>query len=437
MTEVAMKIKVPAEIRGMCLVEQSHMEWFMSATETSITRKDIEAFTESAASSWGVQASAQATGDPFWDGEDSKWYRPYNVARAADGTGVLVISVQGSLWAGMTGQFGNYVTGYEYITAAVRRGVADTTIKAIVLDINSPGGMVRGCSECGDAIAAAAKVKPVIAYAADCAASAAYWLASQSTQIHVSTTGEVGSIGVITGHFDESDWLKGIGVKYTPIFAGERKADFSPYLTLTDEAKAGMQKRINAVYAEFISATARGRGMNGSDIRNTQAAMFAAKKSVRIGLADRVSTRAQVMAAALGEKLEVQAEDENDNKGSDMTDKTEDKTQATAPAPAVDATAAVAAAMARAQEILGCDEAKGREKLAHAFAFDADFAALPVAKVKTLLANAAAAAPAADTPAPNALDAAMMNTPNPNLGAGADAETIDPVLAASLGLTRK
>lgn len=120
-----------------------------------------------------------------------------------------------------------------------------------------------------------------------------------------------------------------------------------------------------------------------------------------------------------------------------MTDKTEDKTQATAPAPAVDATAAVAAAMARAQEILGCDEAKGREKLAHAFAFDADFAALPVAKVKTLLANAAAAAPAADTPAPNALDAAMMNTPNPNLGAGADAETIDPVLAASLGLTRK
>ena len=424
MTDTTFKIRIPAEARGMSLVDQSMVQWFMSASEEPLNRKDFDASSEPHAS----------TGDPYWDNEDSRWYRPFNVVRQADGTGVLVLDVKGALIAGLSGQFGNYATGYEYITAAVNRAAADTTIKSVVLAINSPGGTVRGCSECGDAIAAAAKVKPVIAYAADTAASAAYWLASQATEIHVSNTGEVGSIGVITGHVDYSEMLKSVGIKYTPMFAGERKADLSPYLPLSDEAKAAMMKRLNAVCAEFISAVKRGRGIDGNVIRNTQAAMFASRESVRIGLADRVSTRAEVMSAAFGAKLEIQTDEtDNDNdQGQDMTDKPED-TKADAPAPAVDANAAVAAAMARAQEILGCDEAKGREAQAQMFAFDASFASTPVDKVKALLAAAPAAAPADAKPAQNAFEAAMSGTPNPDVGAGAHAEGEDDgVMAAML-----
>lgn len=412
MTETTFKIRMPAEVRTMCLVEQSMASWFMSSAETPISRAEFQA-------SGSVEADASseftATGDSFWDNEESRWFRPFNVVRAADGTGVLVISVKGSLYADLTGQFGSWATGYPYVTAAVKRGVSDTTIKAIVLDINSPGGMVRGCSECGDAIAEAAKIKPVIAYAQDTAASAAYWLAAQSTELHVSNTGEVGSIGVITGHWDESEWLKQMGIKYTPLFAGERKADMSPYLPINDEAKAAMQKRLNAVYAEFISAVAKGRGMNGDDIRNTQAAMFASQESVRIGLADRVSTRAEVMSAAFGAQLETQAETETDNdQGQDMTDKPEDTTAKT-PAPAADASAAVAAAMARAQEILGCEEAKGREAQANVFAFKTT---LSVQEVKDLLAVAPVATTAATVPEQNAFEAAMSGTANPEVGAG-------------------
>lgn len=430
MTETTYKFRMPPESWSMCLADDSKADWFMSAYETPITRKDVEFSRGDSVEA----ADYQASGDPFWDSEETRWARPYNVVRAADGTGVLVISIQGSLVAGVPYQLGAWLTGYEYITAAVRRGAADSTVKSIVLDINSPGGMVRGCAECGDAIAAAAKVKRVLAYASDTAASAAYWLASQANEVHVSRTGEIGSIGVITGHYDESESLKAWGYKFTAIYAGKCKVDGHPYLELTDEAKARIQERINAIYGEFISAVARGRGMNGNDIRNTEAAVFAAHKSVRIGLADRVSTRAEVMETAFGAKLEDQAVDEDNNEGSDMTDKTEDKTQS-APANAVDATAtaAVAAAMARAQEILGCDEAKGREKLAHAFAFDADFAALPVAKVKTLLANAAAAVPEASAPAVNPFEAAMATTPNPGVGAGlATDPNDDGVMAAML-----
>lgn len=409
----------------MCLADDGKADWFMSAYETPITRADVEF------SRGDVRPTAEynASGDPFWDNEETRWARPFNVVRAADGTGVLVISVHGSLVANMPYQLGTWLTGYEYITAAVNRGVADATIKAIVLDINSPGGMVRGCSECGDAIAAAAKAKRVLAFASDTAASAAYWLASQSSEIHVSNTGEVGSIGVITGHFDQSEFLKAWGVKFTAIHAGKRKTDGHPYLPLTDEAKAQMQKRINAVYAEFISAVARGRGMDGNDIRNTEAAVFASKESVRVGLADRVSTRAEVMSAAFGAQLEIQADETDNDQGQDMTDKPEDK-QADAPAPAIDANAAVAAAMSRAQEILGCDEAKGREAQANVFAFKTS---LSVQQVKDLLAAAPVAAPAATAPAPNAFEAAMSGTANPDVGAGdAAGEDQDPMMAAIL-----
>lgn len=418
MTE-SIKITIPAESRQFSLVDQSAAAWFMAADGAQVTMNDLT-----------PSAEFQASGDSFWDDENLRGFRPYNVIRSADGSGTLVIPVRGSLIADFPYQAGVYATGYEYIAAAVQRGVTDPTIKSILLDVNSPGGMVRGCSECGLAIADAAKSKPVLAYAADMMASAAYWLGSQATSIHVSNTGEVGSIGVITGHFDESEWLKSWGVKYTPIFAGERKADGSPYLPLTDEAKAGIQKRINHIYAEFISAVAAGRKIDGNDVRNTQAAMFPAREAVRNGLADVISTRAQVIKAALGAKP--QAEETETNQGqSDMTDKTKDEAKAAVETnTAADVQAAVAAAMTRVQEILGCDEAKGREAQANVFAFST---ALDVAQVKQLLAAAPVATPAQATTAPNAFEAAMAGTPNPNVGAGADNISIDPVLAASLG----
>lgn len=437
MTEpTKIKITIPGEAQSHLLVEQSAVGWFMVADNAEAQDSDMEA-------PLGARAD---TGDAFWDDEDYRRFRPYNVVRGADGTGVLVVSVRGSLIPDFPYQAGVYATGYEYISEAVRRGAADATVKSILLNINSPGGAVRGCAECGLAIAEAAKAKPVIAHTDGMAASAAYWLASQATQIHVGPTAEVGSIGVITGHMDYSEMLKGAGIKYTPLFAGERKADGHPYVPLSDEAKAGMMKRLNAVYAEFISAVARGRKIDGNDIRATQAAMFAAREAVRIGLADAVSTRAQALSAAFGAKAT--APTTNDDNGNEdqaaMTDTTKTtaaapapETQAAAPAPAPDANAvqaAVSAAMARAQDILGCDEAKGREAQAHMFAFDAAFAGLPADKVKALLAAApvAAAAPApAAAGTQNPFAAAMSGTPNPEVGAGdANAEGNDDGLLA-------
>lgn len=438
MTEpTKIKITIPGETRSHLLVEQSAVDWFMLADNAEVQESDVEAH-------MGPRAD---TGDAFWDDDDYRRFRPYNVVRGADGTGVLVIAVRGSLMPDFPYQAGVYATGYEYISSAVRRGAADATVRSILLDVNSPGGAVRGCAECGLAIAEAAKAKPVIAHTDGMAASAAYWLASQATQIHVGPTAEVGSIGVITGHADYSEMLKMSGVKYTPLFAGERKADLNPYVPLTDEAKSAMMKRLNAIYAEFISTVARGRKIDGNDIRATQAGVFAAREAVRIGLADAVSTRAQALSAAFGAKATAPTTNDNGNEDqAAMTDTTKTtaaapapETQAAAPAPDANAVqAAVSAAMERAKDILGCDEAKGREAQAHMFAFDAAFAGLPADKVKALLAAAPVAA-AAPAPAPasaatqNPFAAAMSGTPNPEVGAGVSGDGQDDgVLAAVL-----
>lgn len=103
MTDTTFKIRIPAEARGISLVDQSMVQWFMSASEEPLNRKDFDASSEPHAS----------TGDPYWDNEDSRWYRPFNVVRQADGTGVLVLDIKGALIAGLSGQFGNYATGYE------------------------------------------------------------------------------------------------------------------------------------------------------------------------------------------------------------------------------------------------------------------------------------------------------------------------------------
>ncbi|KGJ23767.1 S49 family peptidase [Paracoccus sanguinis] len=416
---------------AMLAVASEHLEWFSSAFGREISASEMAAYGR----------EYPETGDPFWD--RMSYARPYDVVRRGD-DGVLVIPVYGALLDKFPLQMGEYATGYEYITRAVQRATKDAGVRAIVLDIDSPGGVVPGCAECAAAIAEAAQTKPVFAYAADTAASAAYWLASQATQVHVNSTGEVGSIGVIWAHRDTSERLRAEGVKITPIFGGERKPDGQPYLPLEAEAKAHFQKRVNAVYAEFISAVARGREMNGDDIRNTQAAVFPAREAVRIGLADAVSTRAQVMDLAFGEPARTEATrdkaamTDTNTKTAQATAEAQTQAQAAAPAtaeqPAMDTAAiaaqATAAAMARVQAILGADEAQGREAQAKVLAFSTD---LTADQAKAVLAAAPVAAAPAPAPATNAFAAAMSATANPEVGAGAGNDTEDDgVLAAVL-----
>src|SRR5690606_31422373 len=88
-------------------------------------------------------------------------------------------------------------TSYVGLQSALEAAIADDDVKAVVLDIDSPGGAVPGAQELGEAIRSLrGGDKPIIAQVNHLAASAAYWIASQADEVVVSPSGRAGSIGV-------------------------------------------------------------------------------------------------------------------------------------------------------------------------------------------------------------------------------------------------
>jgi ClpP class serine protease len=111
--------------------------------------------------------------------------------------GVAVLDANGALFrranifTAMSG-----ATSYEILRADLQAALDDPAVKAIMLNIDSPGGEVSGTDELAQAIFDARGTKPIVAYVGGTGASAAYWLASAADKVVVSPTAVLGSIGV-------------------------------------------------------------------------------------------------------------------------------------------------------------------------------------------------------------------------------------------------
>ena len=108
--------------------------------------------------------------------------------------------------------------------------------------------------------------KPMWAVANDLAASAAYALASSADRIWLTRTAGVGSVGVFALHADQSGLDGQAGVKYTYIYAGEKKTDGNPHEALSKSAKADIQDEVDRENDIFLATVARNRGFAGANI---------------------------------------------------------------------------------------------------------------------------------------------------------------------------
>ena len=196
-----------------------------------------------------------------------------------------VISHRGSIFSWLFGG-----TATTDVSAALRQVTADPNISAIVLDVDSPGGDVDGVDELASEIYQARQKKPVSAVSNCLMASAAYYLASQASEIIASPSSLTGSVGVYTIHEDDSAMLDRIGIKLSLIKFGENKAeDFGP---LSDEARKHTQSLVNSYGRAFEAAVARGRGIKQADVHDKfgQGRVFSAKQALNLGMVDRVGT---------------------------------------------------------------------------------------------------------------------------------------------------
>jgi len=187
---------------------------------------------------------------------------------------------------------------YQGIEESCAALADDDEVAAVVMDMNTPGGMVLQCEGAGRAIAALAAVKPVHVIANPMAASAGYWLAAQGSDLSVVPGGEVGSIGTMR----MSVWPVEVGAHGDKwgvhVSSHARAKNPNP----TDEiGLAEIQRSLDESEAIFLDAVASGRGLDRATLSARLSvtdnvadggAMYRVADAIARGLADAEETRA-------------------------------------------------------------------------------------------------------------------------------------------------
>ena len=204
--------------------------------------------------------------------------------------GIAIISIVGTLVkrAGAIDAASGLLS-YATVENMILDAATDPAVKAILMDIDSPGGEVGGVFDLAELILQAKETKPVWAVADD-AFSAAYLLASTADRIYLSQTAGIGSIGVIAVHVDDSVRDAKEGRQFTTVFAGARKNDFSSHEPLSDGAKSNLQSEVDRLYSMFTSVVASNRNLTEAAVRTTEAGLFFGENAINAGLADKVGT---------------------------------------------------------------------------------------------------------------------------------------------------
>jgi len=155
-------------------------------------------------------------------------------------------------------------------TAAVRelREHADNpSIKAVVLRVNSPGGVVAPTQEIFAAIQRARKAgKPVVATLGAVAASGGYYVATAADRIYANPGTLTGSIGVVMQMANIEGLLKKVGVEYVVVKAGSYKDVGNFARTMRPEERKMLQALLDDVYSQFVDAVVEGRGLERSEV---------------------------------------------------------------------------------------------------------------------------------------------------------------------------
>lgn len=227
----------------------------------------------------------------FDEDEDDK---PYEMHGA-----VAVVSIDGPLMQ----RGGWWWDGYESIRSRFEKALVDKAVGAVVLKINSCGGVVSGCFSAARAMRAA-KVeskKPVYAFADEAAYSAAYAMASVADEIYLPREGGVGSVGVIGVLEDWTAFNEKMGIRVAVITSGKHKADGHPDVALKADVIARYQNRINMLASSFAELVGEAREMSPEAVLKLEADCFYGDESVKAGLADAVKSFDDVINVAAGE----------------------------------------------------------------------------------------------------------------------------------------
>lgn len=177
------------------------------------------------------------------------------------------------------------------ISDALDRATHDTTVREIMLDVDTPGGSVTGIPELGAKIALInERIVTVKARTAEQICSAGYWLVAGCEEITATQTSDVGSIGVYSAFLDTSLMYAAAGAKMEVFAAGKYKGQGMDGTSLSGDMKKLIQSEVDQIAAWFKSFVTEQRAKRGAKIEadTMEGQSFMGEEALARGLVDRL-----------------------------------------------------------------------------------------------------------------------------------------------------
>lgn len=213
------------------------------------------------------------------------------------GDTVAIIPVQGEIGYTQSDILGGSVVTPQSVTDGIKQAEEDSSVSAIVLDVNSPGGTPVASEEIMNAVNNSKK--PVVVWISDTGTSGAYLAATPADKIYASPSSIVGSIGVILSITDLSSLYQKIGVNQYSIKAGEYKDMGASYRDLTPEETKMLQEMVNEDYEYFIKMVAGNRDLDINYVRTiAEGKIYTGTQAKKLKLIDETGDRDDAIDAA-------------------------------------------------------------------------------------------------------------------------------------------
>jgi len=199
------------------------------------------------------------------------------------------IAMRGQVYGGSIGvvEIDNIIYSSKNIVKDLKLFGDDPSIKAIILRINSPGGIVAASQEIYDVIKRQKEKKPIITSMESVAASGAYYIALPSDVIVANPGTITGSIGVIMEWPVLEKLLQKLGIEFEVIKSKEHKDIGSTHRRLSEKEKQLMQEMVTDVYDQFVDVTVQHRDMpRDSVLKYADGRVFTGQRAKELGFID-------------------------------------------------------------------------------------------------------------------------------------------------------
>ncbi len=178
-------------------------------------------------------------------------------------------------------------TSSNTIVNFIQQAERDQSVKAIILEINSPGGTVMGSKEIADAVKKTKK--PTVAVIREVGASGGYWVASAADKIIADPLSVTGSIGVTSSYLEFTGLMEKYGVTYEELATGKYKESGSPFKELTPEERARIQKQLEKIQSYFIEEVRKNRNLDKKTIAEIkEAGVYLGEEAYQLGMIDQL-----------------------------------------------------------------------------------------------------------------------------------------------------